>query len=89
MISNAFIHFSNNNSVEFKKILPFDDFNVLNYIRYIVVDIGLEGFADKRTVDELLFGYWPGITKTIKEMNPAMGGDPSTPITGLNLNIPD
>lgn len=51
MISNAFIHFSNNNLVEFKKILPFDDFNILNYLRYIMVDIGLEGFADTRTVD--------------------------------------
>ncbi|CAD8079287.1 unnamed protein product [Paramecium primaurelia] len=88
MISNAFIHFVNDDKKSFQKILPFDDYNILHYLRYVMIELGLEGFADTRTVNEILFGYWPQLTVTIKEMNPAMGGDPSTPITGLNLNIP-
>ncbi|CAD8186309.1 unnamed protein product [Paramecium octaurelia] len=88
MISNAFIHFVNDDKKSFQKILPFDDYNILHYLRYVMIELGLEGFADTRTVDEILFGYWPSLTVAIKEMNPAMGGDPSTPITGLNLNLP-
>lgn len=30
----------------------------------------------------------PTIVKAIKEMNPAMGGDPSSPAAGLNINPP-
>lgn len=54
-----------------------------------MVSIGLDGFADNRNIDEALFGYWPTIVGAIKTMNPAMGGDPSTPIAGLNINIED
>lgn len=59
MISNAFIHFVNDDMKSFNKILPFNDYSILHYLRYIMVELGLEGLADTRTVDEILFGYWP------------------------------
>jgi hypothetical protein len=51
----------NDDLESFKKLLPFPDFSILHYIRYVMIELGLEGFADTRTVDEILFGYWPGI----------------------------
>lgn len=59
MISNAFIHYVNDDMKSFKSILPFNDYTILHYLRYVMIDLGLEGFADTRTVNEILFGYWP------------------------------
>lgn len=52
-----------------------------------MLEIALDGFADTRTLTEVLFGYWPTIVTAIKTMNPAMGGDPSAPPAGLNFNF--
>lgn len=89
MVSNAFIYFVNKDLEAFKTWFIFESFDFLHYLRYVMISIGLDGFADRREIDEILFGYWPTILQALKTMNPAMGGDPSIPIAGLNLNIPD
>ena len=50
MIQNAFIYLINNNLEDYKNWFIFDDFTFLHYLRYIMVEIGFDGFADTRTV---------------------------------------
>jgi hypothetical protein len=50
---------------------------VIEYIRLVTIEVGFGGFTQKRTVEELLFGYEDPFLKTLKEMDPMLGGDPS------------
>ena len=48
-----------------------------NYLRFVVVNAAFGGLTVKKTARELLFGYSDPLLVTLKEMDPAMGGDPS------------
>jgi hypothetical protein len=50
---------------------------LLEYIRFIAIEVGFGGISQERTVNELLFGYEDPFLKQLKEMDPMLGGDPS------------
>ena len=45
--------------------------------RFLIFEVGFKGFAVEKTVAEHLMGYEVPFFKTIKEQDPALGGDPS------------
>jgi hypothetical protein len=49
----------------------------MDYIRFVTIEVGFGGLTQERTVNELLFGYEDPFLKTLKEMDPMLGGDPS------------
>jgi hypothetical protein len=61
---------------------------MLEYIRFVTIEIGFGGFTQKRTVNELLFGYEDEFLKNLKEMDTMLGGDPSIETT-VALNEPN
>lgn len=43
----------------------------------MTIEVGFGGFTQKRSANELLFGYEDPFLKNLKEMDPMLGGDPS------------
>lgn len=60
----------------------------MDYVRFVAIEVGFGGFTQDRTVSELLFGYEDPFLKTLKEMDPMLGGDPSIE-TKVALNEPN
>lgn len=60
-----------------------------DYVRYIVVFVGLRGLTHPRTAREFIFGYNDEYLLWRKNKYPPFGGDPSTPAyTAFNdLNL--
>lgn len=50
---------------------------LMDYVRFVAIEIGFGGLTQERTVNEMLFGYEDPFLKTLKEMDPMLGGDPS------------
>lgn len=48
-------------------------------MRFVGIEVGLNGLTIERSPRELIFGYEDDILKQIKESYPPFGGDPSTP----------
>ena len=62
----------------FEKLFYFTNRTLtLDYIRFITIEVGFGGFVQTHTVQEYLFGYEDPFLKTLKELDPLMGGDPS------------
>lgn len=59
-----------------------------SYFKYISIEVSFGGLAVERTVREHLFGYEDSFIKQLKELDPAMGGDPSLS-TWIALNEPN
>ena len=49
------------------------------YMRYVALEVGLNGLTMERTARELIFGYEDEILQQVKNAYPPFGGDPSTP----------
>ena len=60
-----------------------------DYMRYIVIFIGFNGFTRERTAREFIFGYNDESLLELKNAYPPFGGDPSIPayIAFNDLNV--
>lgn len=62
--------------------------SLLFYLKYIMIEFGLQGFVQTRTVKELLWGYEDPLISIASKTNPAVGGDPSlNPKISLATNM--
>lgn len=56
-----------------------------NYLRFVVMNVAFGGLTTRRKARDLLFGYTDSLLLTLKELDPALGGDPSIdPVIHLN-----
>jgi len=85
MCQNAAIFFEQQMWTEFSDtFFGVDPYPVVLYFRYLMMEVGMGGFAQTRTVGELLWGYTDPILSMIKEADPLVSGDPSlNPIVNL------
>lgn len=60
----------------------------MEYIRFVVVEVGFGGFTQKRTPNELIFGYTDPFLSQLKQLPPILGGDPSIETTVM-VNDPN
>ncbi len=60
-----------------KLLLGAKPYPMITYFRYIIFEIGLEGFIQTRTVDELLWGYQDEFLENLKNTDPLDAGNPS------------
>lgn len=60
-----------------------------SYLKFLVIEVGFGGFTQERSAKEMVLGYEDDFLRNLRDMDPAMGGDPSIPIVlALNdLNI--
>ncbi len=62
-----------------------DFYAVRSYLRFVVVEGAFGGLTVRKRARELLFGYTDRFLETFKNLDPAMGGDPSIdPVIHLN-----
>jgi hypothetical protein len=75
-----------NDPVEFTRKFYWDDIKMLKtYLKYISIEVSFGGLTVQRSVRDILFGYDDDFIRQLKELDPAMGGDPSlSTIVGLN-----
>lgn len=67
------------NETSFKEWFYWDNQDVLKeYLRYIVIEVGFGGFTQQRKARELIFGYDDPFLVNLRDMDPILGGDPST-----------
>ena len=59
---------------------------VLDYLRYVTLQISLGGFTTDISVYDLLYGYEIDLMKETSELDPIVGGMPNGP-TGKELGI--
>ena len=48
------------------------------YLRFIVIEVGFDGLTQERKAKELIFGYDDPFLVNLRDMDPILGGDPST-----------
>lgn len=79
MIRYVLIDYDWGNTTDIDNLFNVSDIKALyNYIKYGMIELAFKGFAQVRTVDELLWGYTdPFIRDIIKNNDPQKGGDPS------------
>ena len=78
MVQKAFLLIKNNLTEEFTDIFPINLTNLENYMRYMAIEVGLNGFSQTRSVTELLWGYTDPVLYQVTQTSPLTGGDPST-----------
>lgn len=59
---------------------------ILDYLRYITLQISLGGFTTDLSVHDLLYGYDIDLLKQTSSLDPIVGGIPNGP-TGKELGI--
>jgi len=94
MIQAAAIYFEKQMWTEFSEtFLGIDPYPVILYFRYLMMEIGMGGFAQTRSVGELLWGYTDPVLTMVKEADPLISGDPSlNPVVNLageNCSYPE
>ena len=87
-IRYLFINYKNNNHQAIKDDYSCEDPKALqNYLKYIMIEFGLQGIVKSRTVNDILFGYRDPLLTIAATTNPVLGGDPSiNPMVALVTN---
>jgi hypothetical protein len=69
------------NDTKFKELYLWDEPKILkSYLKYMLIEIAFGGFTMRRSPQELLFGYEDDFLRQLRDLDPAMGGDPSLSI---------
>ena len=91
-INNGFIWGTSKNLTLLKNFTDYLIFKeptqLLTYLRFLVLNVGFDGIAKTRTINEVLFGWVEPLATQVKTQNPQMGGDPSV-IDVIQLNEPN
>ena len=87
-IRYVFTDYEKNDHIKIQQFFYAEDTKAFqNYLKYIMIEIGLQGFVSSRTIEELLWGYQDPLLSIALTTNPIMGGDPSiNPIVSLVVN---
>ena len=80
-----FVYWENGKWSEFAEtIYDIKPYPFITYLRYMIMDVGLGGFAQTRTVDELLWGYVDPFLQNLQQASPLNSGNPSlNPVVNL------
>lgn len=78
----------------FTQLLGFENpVPILTYLRYLVLEFGLQGLSQTRTGNALLWGYRDPFLEQVANTSVLMGGDPSTQpdinLAGQNSSVED
>jgi len=75
---SVFIYWQTGKWSEFSETLfNIKPYPLITYLRYMIMDIGLGGFTQTRTVEELLWGYVDPFLEHIQQSDPLESGNPS------------
>ncbi len=78
MNSKAFIFYLNNDFQNFSKnFLVENPLLLLNYLRYVTFEFAFGGITVQKNVSDLVLGYESPFVKTMRDTDPAEGGNPS------------
>lgn len=88
MNNKVFVFYLNNDLKNFTKNFPVENpLLLLNYLRYVTLEFGFGGIVVQKNVSDLLLGYEVPFIKTMRDTDPAMGGNPSiNPVVGFCPN---
>lgn len=59
-----------------------------SYLKFVAIEVGLGGLTQERSPKELVLGYEDDFLRNLRDMDPAMGGDPSINIV-VAINEPN
>ena len=78
MNSKAFIYYLNNDFQKFSQnFIVENPLLLLNYLRYVTFEFAFGGIVVQKNVSDLVLGYESPFLKTMRDTDPAMGGNPS------------
>lgn len=88
-IRYLFTDYAQQNYAKLKEFFYIDEIEPLNfYLKYTMIEFALQGFVQKRSISEMLWGYDDPLISMASKMNPALGGDPSlNPKVSLATNL--
>lgn len=90
-VQKALLNVTHGDSKSVQEFFSLDDIGLsalalLDWTRYMAMQVGLGGFIRELSVHDLLYGYEIDLFKTLSSLDPAMGGNPFQP-SGKELGI--